>query len=157
MGSVQLDDGQTPPYPDSCIFLFFLVLMAALYSGYNSRSLKFRSNCFVSWLNKNCCIRCHEQSHEKKSLKLLRCQKLTEWWLQLFAPKNNLYLSILFKCIMCSKVRRLCNIKLDDIFILFLPFILNCWLLVGNIQIGTSGRITVYTLPNDIAWTAVVD
>ena len=58
---------------------------------------------------------------------------------------------------MCSKVRRLCNIKLDDIFILFLPFILNCWLLVGNIQIGTSGRITVYTLPNDIAWTAVVD
>ena len=46
--------------PDSCIFLFLLVLMAALYSGCSSRSLKFRSNCFVSWLNKNCCIRCHE-------------------------------------------------------------------------------------------------
>ena len=52
--------------PDSCIFLFLLVLMAALYSGCSSRSLKFRSNCFVSWLNKTCCIRCHKQSHEKK-------------------------------------------------------------------------------------------
>ena len=42
------------------IFPFFLLLMSGLYFDCSRRSLKFRSSCLVSWLNKNCCIRCHE-------------------------------------------------------------------------------------------------